>query len=101
MLFHEGDRHRNPSEYIVHHLAEFWREDGHTVSYVYGLKRFVPADIVLVHVNLSVVPSDYLEFASRYPLVLNGKIRDIRKSSFSKNLVRPGSWDGPSSSSRI
>ena len=61
VLFHDHDRFRSPSEYIIHHLAEFWREDGHTVSYVYGLKRFVPADVVMVHVNLSVVPAEYLE----------------------------------------
>lgn len=96
VLFHEGDRYRNPAEYIVHHLAGFWREDGHTVSYLFGTRRFQRADLVLVHVNLSVVPSEYLDFAARYPIVLNGKIRDIRKSSFSTNRVGPGdSWDGP------
>jgi hypothetical protein len=96
VLFHEGDRYRNPAEYIVHHLAGFWREDGHTVSYLYGTRRFQPADLVLVHVNLSVVPSEYLDFAGRYPIALNGKIRDIRKSSFSTNRVGRGdAWDGP------
>jgi hypothetical protein len=96
VLFHEHDRYRDPSAYLVHHLAEFWREDGHKVSYLYGTRRFVPADIVLVHINLSVVPARYLEFASRYPIVLNGRIRDIRKSTISSNIVRPGDpWDGP------
>jgi len=96
VLFHERDQHRNPSAYLVHHLAGFWKEDGHEVIYLYGTRRFVPADIVLVHVNLSVVPDAYLEFASRYPIVLNGRIRDIRKSTFSSNLVRPGdAWEGP------
>lgn len=95
VLFHEGDRHRDPSTYLVHHLAGFWREDGHTVTYLFGTRRFVPADIVLVHVNLSVVPLDYLDFAARYPIVLNGGIRDIRKSSISRNLLRLGdSWQG-------
>ena len=96
VLFHEGDRHRDPSDYIVHHLAECWREDGHHVDYVYGIRRHVQADVVLVHVNLSVVPSEYLEFAAQYPIALNARIRDIRKSTFSRNLVRPGDpWDGP------
>ena len=96
VLFHEQDRYRDPSAYLVHHLAGFWREDGHTVSYLYGTRRFVPADLALVHINLSVVPERYLEFASRYPIVLNGRIRDIRKSVVSTNLVRPGDpWDGP------
>lgn len=96
VLFHEGDKYRDPSMYLVHHLAGFWREDGHNVTYVFGVKRFVPADIVLVHVNLSVVPDEYIDFASRYPIVLNGRIRDILKSTISGNLVRPGDpWDGP------
>ena len=96
VLFHEGDRRRDPREYIVHHLAEFWREDGHAVSYLYGTRHAPPADIILVHVNLSVVPPGYIEFASRYPIVLNGRIRDIRRSTISRNLVRPGDpWNGP------
>lgn len=96
MLFHENDRHRDLSTYMVHHLAGFWREDGHHVRYLFGTRRFEPADIVLVHVNLSVVPDEYLGFAARYPHVLNGKIRDIRKSAISRNLVHPGdAWNGP------
>lgn len=96
VLFHERDGQRDPSTYLVHHLAQFWREDGHEVTYLFGTRRFVPADIALVHVNLSVVPDAYLEFAARYPIVLNGRIRDIRKSTISANLVRPGDgWDGP------
>lgn len=92
MLFHERDL----APYLVDHLAGFWREDGHDVGYLYGTRRFVPADVLLVHVNLSVVPDEYLEFAARYPIVLNGGIRDIRKSTFSTNLVRPGDgWGGP------
>ena len=96
VLFHEGDRRRDPSTYIVHHLAQFWREDGHDVRYVFGTRRFEPADLVLVHVNLSVVPEEYLAFAARFPIAVNGKIRDIRKSTISRNLLRPGdSWEGP------
>ena len=96
MLFHERDRYRDLSTYIVHHLAEFWREDGHDVTYLFGTRRFEPADLVLVHVNLSVVPDTYLEFAARYPIALNGRVRDIRKSTISRNLVRAGDpWAGP------
>jgi len=96
VLFHKGDRFSDLSIYIVHHLARFWREDGHEVVYLFGPRRFVPADLVLVHVNLSVVPDAYLELAARYPVALNGRIRDIRKTAISENLVRPGDgWGGP------
>ena len=96
VLFHARDRHKEPWSYIVDHLARYWREDGHTVRYLFGTRRFVPADLVFVHVDLSIVPDVYLELASRYPIVINGRIRDIRKSTTSRNLLRPGdSWAGP------
>jgi hypothetical protein len=95
VLFHANERHGAQS-YIVHSLARCWREDGHEVEYLFGIGRFVPADVVIVHVNLSVVPAGYVRFAARYPLALNARITDIRKSAISRNLVRPGSgWDGP------
>lgn len=96
VLFHERERGLDPARYLVHHLAAFWREDGHDVAYLHGTKRFVPADLLLVHVDLSVVPEPYLAFAARYPVVLNGRVRDVRKSVTSRYLVRPGEgWAGP------
>jgi hypothetical protein len=96
VLFHERERDVDPAGYLVHHLAKLWREDGLEVGYLYGTGRFVPADLVLAHVDLSVVPEPYLEFAARYPIVLNGRVRDIRKTVTSRYLVRPGDdWDGP------
>lgn len=94
VLFHENER--DPTRYIVHHLAEFWREDGHHVDYVFGPRRFVAADLVFVHVDLSVVPDRYMEFATRYPRAVNGRLRDIRKSTVSDQLVGTGDdWTGP------
>ncbi len=94
VLFHENEV--NPIRYVIHHLAGFWREDGHRVDYVMGTKRFVPADAVIVHVDLSIVPQSYLDFAARYPIVINGRVTDIRKSRVSDQLVRLGDgWAGP------
>jgi hypothetical protein len=76
--------------YLIHHYAEFWREDGHEVIFLFGVAQFVPADVVIVHVDLSVVPDEYLEFARRYPIALNGEVKDIRKSTYSRLLVKPG-----------
>lgn len=94
VLFHENEI--NPARYVIHHLAGFWREDGHRVDYVMGTKRFVPADAVIVHVDLSIVPQSYLEFAARYPIAINGRLTDNRKSRVSDQLLRPGDgWTGP------
>jgi hypothetical protein len=56
VLFHARERGVNPAGYLVHLLAQFWREDGLEVVYLYGTDHFVPVDLLLVHVDLSVVP---------------------------------------------
>jgi len=89
ILFHEKARGQ-PLNYLINHYAEFWREDGHEVLLLFGVSQFVPADLVIVHVDLSVVPDEYLKFAQRYPIVLNGEVKDIRKSTFSRLLLKPG-----------
>jgi hypothetical protein len=94
VLFHEKHRGQ-PLNCLVNRYAEFWREDGHEVIFLFGVAQFVPADLVLVHVDLSVVPDEYLEFAKRYPIVLNGDVKDIRKSTYSRLLVKSGdTYDG-------
>lgn len=87
VLFHETDTEATAQYYIVSLLAEHWREDGHEVVFLFGLSRFEPADIIVVHVDLSVVPECYLEFAKQYPIAVNGQIADIRKSAYSTGLI--------------
>jgi len=96
ILFHESATEATLKNYYITRLADHWREDGHGVIFMYGISRFVPADLIIVHVDLSIVPEAYLEFARRYPIVVNGRVRDIRKSTVSRNLVRrEDSYRGP------
>jgi hypothetical protein len=96
VLFHARDEDRNLASYTVYHLAPFWREAGHDVRFLFGTRARPPADLCFVHVDLSVVPDDYLEFAAGYPASVNARVKDIRKSTFSQNLVAPGDpWPGP------
>jgi hypothetical protein len=82
--------------YVVQTLATLWREDGYEVVFLRGTQKRVDADAILVHVDLSVVPDEYLAFAATYPRVLNGSIRDIRKSVLGLNRVQRGDgFDGP------
>jgi hypothetical protein len=87
VLFHEQDTPTSIQQYLITYYTKFWHEKGTHVVALYGTARYVPADLIIVHVDLSVVPEPYLEFATRYPIVVNGKIRDIRKSCISQNLV--------------
>src|SRR5438093_9444402 len=89
ILFHENNRKCDLSGYAITFLAKFWRQDGNRVRYLFGTRKFVPADLLLIHVDLSIVPDEYLEFASRYPIALNRATKDIRKSRVSTNLVEP------------
>jgi hypothetical protein len=88
ILFHENNRKCDLSGYAITFLAKFWQQDGNRVRYLFGTRKFVPADLLLIHIDLSIVPDEYLEFASRYPIALNRATKDIRKSRVSTNLVR-------------
>jgi hypothetical protein len=96
ILFHENESLSRLERFAITFLADFWREDGNDVVFLLGTDRYVPADILVVHVDLSVVPGPYLDFAARYPIALNRRAADIRKSIVSGNLVRPDDgYDGP------
>ena len=83
ILIHERQRLGRLKVYAIAHLAEFWRADGIEVEVLAGVQRFTPADLLIVHVDLSVVPNQYLDFAQRFPRCLNGSVSDIRKSAIS------------------
>jgi hypothetical protein len=96
VLWHRRQKTRHLKWYLVSQLAEIWREDGLDVVFLRGTGRFIPADVLIVHVDVSVVPDDYLDFAARYPIALNRKVTDIRKSTFSTQRYEPGSgYAGP------
>lgn len=95
ILFHARDRDRNLESYTIYHLVPFWREAGHEVQFLFGTRERPAADLVFVHIDLSVVPDEYLQFAQRYPVSVNGRVKDIRKSTFSQNLLTAGDpWPG-------
>ena len=61
-----------------------------------GIDRAPRADLLVPHVDLTHMPSDYAAFVDRYPAVLNRTVKDISKRRISDNLVRQdASWDGP------
>lgn len=95
ILMHESDNENTVKRYLIYQFARYWSEDGHTVFYLFGTKKYIQADLIFVHVDLSVVPNAYLTFARRYPVCVNGQVGNIKKSFFSQNLLRPNDpWDG-------
>lgn len=59
-------------------------------------QRFQAADAAILHVDMSLIPQDYLDLAAVYPRTINGTVSDIRKRHVSRNLVgRDDPWPGP------
>jgi len=87
ILFHENDRRDRYKDYMISEYAGFWQERGLRVVNVFGVREFVPADLAIVHINLTVVPRKYVDFANRYPRTLNAGVTDIRKSTFSRIIL--------------
>lgn len=79
--------------YLVQLMIPRWEAMGFRVVVVSEQDPFVPADLALLHVDLSVVPETCRRLAARYPRVINGSALDIRKRRYSKLLVTP---QGPS-----
>lgn len=95
ILFRKVDENKDLSCYTIYHLAELWRKSGFNVIYVYGVDKPVPADLIIVHIDFSIVPEEYLDYAANYPVALNGKLGNICKSGFSKGLLESDSdWGG-------
>ncbi len=89
ILSHKRSKAYGLKKYAISDIINRWRNDGHNVIELYGIDKFAPADLCVMHVDLSVVPDEYLGFANQYPVVINQKISDIRKSQFSRQQVSP------------
>lgn len=98
ILVHPATIPQEVSRWAIHGLALVWQQSGIEVTYQRGVvdPPLPQADVLIVHIDLSVVPEPYLEFAAKYPVAINGKVRDIRKSAISSLRVVPGDgWEGP------
>jgi hypothetical protein len=96
ILVHRRDRDAERREYQIWGLAEIWRSWGIEVAVQHGVARFLEADVVVNHVDLTVVPPEYASHMSRYPVAINGASVDISKRTVSRSLIRDGDdWRGP------
>jgi hypothetical protein len=76
--------------YFLYLVAKEWEARGIRVTVCHDLKTASPAEVCVVHVDLSVVPPEYGEVARRYPYTVNLHITDIRKRNYSRNRVTRG-----------
>jgi len=97
ILFRKDEKPSSVEGYAIHGMMEHWQRYGIKVVAVFGPQRKkIPADLLFIHVNLSVVPQPYLDYARQYSAILNQNIIDIRKTSVCDHLVREGDdYQGP------
>ena len=75
------------SSYWLNAISEYWKKNGIRTSVVSDPRVKVEADAAILHVDLTVVPPEYLDFIRRYRVGLNGGVADISKRSISTHLL--------------
>jgi len=89
ILLHEHDRYDDVAHPFIWYLAKRWKQLGIRIEVLKGIPRRTPdADLLIAHVDLTVMPPDYVEFINRFPHVLNRGMTDISKRRISGNLVK-------------
>jgi hypothetical protein len=95
ILVHKNGPFEN-SGYFLNQMSEIWRKDGIQISVLRDLKSRLDADLAILHVDLTVIPEEYLDFVRSYPKTINARIKDISKRIISRQLVRRGDgYQGP------
>jgi hypothetical protein len=95
ILVHEYDRF-DQDGYLMAELAEIWRSEGYRTTVVQGPRGPIEADVVVLHIDMTVIPDDYLKLIEHCPRVLNRQVIDISKRRFSRQqVVRGDGYVGP------
>jgi hypothetical protein len=96
VLLHEQDKYPATRIHFIWALCEQWKQLGIKISVLKGSDMRGDADLLIPHVDLTVLPEAYLNALDRYPRVINRKVRDISKRTISRNLLTGSdSYEGP------
>lgn len=90
VLLHENERTQKFKKMMIAQMFPHWRRQGYKVIVQKGTQRITPADLLVAHVDLSVIPESYRRFFQHYPCVVNGRVTDIRKATYSENILNRG-----------
>lgn len=96
VITHEIDKFQEGG-YLLHRFLSEWAGKGVEFDILVGPQENPPpADLAILHVDITAVGDDYKRLIDRYPRVINGRITDISKSVFSDLIVGQGdAWNGP------
>ncbi|PBC06717.1 hypothetical protein [Mesorhizobium sp. WSM3859] len=103
VITHEFDRFqsrrglllRRDSPYMLFDLLEELRRRGHSVQILKGTSAKPAADVAVLHLDVTVTPPDYVDYARRFPFCLNLGAADISKRRVSGAAIGPDDpWQG-------
>lgn len=95
-LFYPGPSGGMTSDYMLGPILDELHETGHEINVSRGLPgKTPPADLAILHVDLTVVPPEYAAFAAAFPRCLNLRALDVSKRSVSDALYDGDDWTGP------
>ncbi|AZO42683.1 hypothetical protein EJ076_17095 [Mesorhizobium sp. M7D.F.Ca.US.005.01.1.1] len=104
VITHEFDRFerwrgplfRRGSSYMLFDLLKELKRRGHSVRIIAGTSAKPEADIAVLHVDATVTPPEYVEYARAFPFCLNIGAADISKRRVSGALIgKDDDWQGP------
>lgn len=96
ILLHERQRRIVRRGYRIWALQKAWEEQGIRVDRVWGPRARIDADVLIPHIDLTVMPREYEALLDAHPRVVNRLVRDTSKRRISRNLVcEGGGWNGP------
>lgn len=82
--------------YFMGEMADMWRADGHDVREQRGPCDDAAGDICILHVDLTVAPGEYVDYARRFPVAINAGTADTSKRRIATGLLAPSDgWTGP------
>ena len=86
---------RQDSPYMLFDILAELKRRGHSVRIQRGPSANHDADIAVLHVDATVTPPDYVDYASGFPFCLNLGATDISKRCISGAILEEGAdWDG-------
>lgn len=82
--------------YWLQAISGCWAENGIRVSVIDDPRTRVEADLAILHVDVTLIPREYVACVQRCAVTVNGAVSDISKRAISANLLRrEDRYDGP------
>lgn len=87
LILHHPRTNWQDLSYTINILKQEWKKFGLDVVEAQGIDKEIPADVAINHVDLTVTPDAYRDYFKRYPVVINGNVWDISKTTFSRQML--------------